>query len=303
MATGFGVEAAQDGTCTTNDDILRIIGAEYRMPGIVSGVAVVNQPDKMAYTVMPGAVVMAWGAEQDMKTMVPVVKTTVTADPNPGTTSRTDTIYVQQHSISADGDNQAVVGVTSGSLPARSIMLDQYTVPGGATTAKDATAVGNRVYTRPVGGQFGQIAKIHYQDTTVRSGGVIQGGSASLFFGSIWAGVAPSDRDVMVHFNSTVSAGPDAKGSTRNETGSVLYKFYLNGQVVASWERAFSNIWETKSFAFPLVIQKAVNTISYTVERRWTPSGSSGTWQVQAGGTSQFPGDQLWVMDHGVANL
>lgn len=301
MATGLGLEPDQAGNGTTPDDLQRIIGASYRVEGIMSGCAVA-QMSKMSYKVFAGAVVMNWGTDQ--KIAVPVPATEVPTDPNPGTKTRRDKVYVQQRTVSADGDNLVVVKVTQGALPPRSVLLADYEVPAGATSTTGAVDRANRVYTRPVGGQFGQIAKFVDKDSSEHTTGVFKRGQQQLFFGATWAGVAPTDRDVIVFFNSCVSASDNPRTQmTLDESGSVIYKFYLNGTLVYSFERPYDKYWSVYSVSFPLVLQQFVNDMYYTVERRYVPSGSSGKWKVRYGGKDQFPGDQMWVVDNGVANL
>lgn len=291
MATAFGLDVDQAGNGTTPDDIQRILGAQWRTAGIVSGCAVTGMSEA-AYNVFAGAVVMDWG--KDQKIMVPVVATKVPTTANPGTTARTDRVYVQQRTVSADGDNLAVVKVTQGSLPARSILLAEYKVPAGATDTKGAVDQANRIFTRPVGGQYGQVAKSIDMDTTTHAGELIKRGQVNLWFGAMWAGVAPTDRDLMVHFNSCISAAGETQGE-----GSVIYKFYLNGTLAYAVERVWNKYWNSEHFAFPIVIQKDFNTMYYTVQRR----SGTGTWAVRYGGSEKFPGDQMWVIDNGVANL
>lgn len=293
MATGLGLAVDSAGNGTTPDDMQRIIGANWRVAGILSGAAV-EGTSTMRYHVFSGAVVMNWGTDQ--KIVVPVTDTYVPVSPNPGSAVRRDKIYVQQRTVEADGDNLTVVAATAGSLPPRSILLADYEVPAGATTTAGAVDRANRVYTRSVGGQYGQVAKFIDTDTTQHGKELVKRGVQQLWFGAMWNGVAPTDRDAMVHFNSCISAGT---GQGIDPEGSVIYRFYLNDSLVYSVERVFNKYWESKYFAFPLVIQQANNTIYYTVQ--W--KSGADTWAVRYGGTDKYPGDQLVVVDNGVANL
>ncbi|WP_178945897.1 hypothetical protein [Kocuria sp. TGY1127_2] len=293
MATGFGLDIDQNGNGTAPDDIQRIIGANWRVAGILSGCAV-ETTSTMQYHVFAGAVVMNWGMDQ--KVLVPVEETRIPVDPNPGTTSRRDKIYVQQRTTEADGDNLAVVASTPGALPARSILLADYEVPANSTSTSGAIDRANRVYTRSVGGQYGQVAKFIDTDSSVHGKELIKRGQQQLWFGAMWNGVAPTDRDLMIHFNSCISAGPNQGADPE---GSVIYKFYLNDALVYSVERVFNKYWESKHYAFPVVIEQANNTIHYTVQ--WSSGASS--WAVRYGGANKAPGDQMVVVDNGVANL
>lgn len=293
MATGFGLEVDQDGNGTTPDDVQRIIGANWRVAGILSGCAV-EGTSSMEYHVFAGAVVMNWGTDQ--KIVVPVVDTRVPVEPNTGTKSRRDKVYVQQRTVSSDGDNLAVVKTTTGSLPSHAILLADYEVAAGAKSTQKATDRANRIYTRSVGGQYGQVAKFVDSDSTEHGKEKIKRGQQKLHFGAMWNGVAPTDRDLMFYFNSCISSG---SGQGENAQGSVLYKFYLNDSLVYSIERVFNKFWESKSFSFPVVIEDPENTIHYTVQ--W--KSGADTWAVRFGGEDKYPGDQLVVVDNGVANL
>lgn len=293
MATGFGLDLDQDNNGTTPDDIQRIIGANWRVAGILSGAAVEGTAT-MEYHVFAGAVVLNWGMDQ--KILVPVEETRVPVEPNPGTTTRRDKVYVQQRTPETDGDNLAVVASTTGTLPPRSMLLADYEVPANATSTAEAVDRANRVYTRSVGGQYGQVAKYIDTDSTVHGKDLVTRGKQQLWFGAMWNGVAPTDRDLMIHFNSCISAGPNQGTSPE---GSVIYKFYLNNELVYSVERVFNKYWESKNFTFPVVIEQPSNTIHYTVQ--WSSGASS--WAVRYGGANKAPGDQMIVVDNGVANL
>lgn len=293
MATGFGLEVDSAGNGTTPDDVQRIIGANWRVEGILSGCAV-EGTTSMQYHVFAGAVVMNWGMDQ--KIIVPVTETRITVDPNTGTTSRRDKVYVQQRTVATDGDNLAVVKVTQGSLPARSVLLADYEVPANASTTAGATDRANRVYTRSVGGQYGQVAKFIDTDGSEHGKELVKRGVKKLYFGAMWNGVAPTDRDMMVHFNSCISAGSN-QGA--NPEGSVIYRFYLNGNLVYSVERVFNKYWESKYFAFPIVVEQASNEMYYTVQ--W--KSGADKYAVRYGGADKYPGDQFTVIDNGVANL
>lgn len=296
MATALGLDIDQTGKGTTAQDLRRIIGSVYRTPGIISGAAVARSSTAMSYQVFDGSVVMDWGGDE--KVIVPVPRTTLPTEQNPGVTARRDKVFVKQQTVEADGSNDAYVGITTGSLPPRSFLLADYEVPANTTkNTSEAIDRANRIYTRQAGAQYGQVAKITDNDSTPHTGKkLVSRGPERLFFGAMTDGVAPTDRDMMVHLTSCISA---ADRSPFEATGSVIYKIYINDKVVATFERVFNRFWEAKTFSVPVLIQQPVNTIRYTVQ--WK-SGYED-WQVRAGGPDQYPGDTLVVMDHGAANL
>lgn len=306
MATSFGLGIDQAGNGTTDEDLRRIIGAVYRVAGIISG-CTVSTTSKMAYKVQSGAVILGWGADEKVAT--PVYSIEVPVEPNTGSSTRRDKIYVQQRTVSADGDNLAVVKVTNGAIPARSILLADYEVPAGATSTAGANDRSNRIYTRSVGSQYGQVAKYTDKDTTPHADGVLKRAEQQLFFGAQWRGVAPGDRDCTVYFNSSASTAADKTGIPVEGEGTVTYKFYLDGKLVHRFERQINQYRTLVSTQFPIVIQGGsteqtyTHSMYYTVELQADKNIPGGKWQVNYGGPNAFPGDQFWVVDNGMANL
>ncbi|MED6116905.1 hypothetical protein PIB30_104675, partial [Stylosanthes scabra] len=237
MAVGFGIDRDANGNGTTPEDIQKIIGSIWNMEGIIFGGAVDTVASEMAYQITPGSVLINMGDQR--RIIAPFDRIKVPTDPNPGTSTRRDKVYVKQNLSNADGSNLVEIKVTQGSLPARSILLADYEVPAGATTTAGAVDRSNRVFARSVGGSYGQVAKSVDKDTSVRSTGVFKMGQQQLFFGTQWHGVAPGDRDCTLHFVSNVSSGRGNDGVPVDEVGTVLYTFYLNGTKLCRFERKF----------------------------------------------------------------
>lgn len=285
MATGYGLLPDAKGNGTTPEDIQLIIGAQYRYEGIISGVAVAQMSGKLAFQVMEGAVVMNWGTNQ--KIMVPVYRQEIPVAANPGTTAVRVKVYVQQQTVAADGDNLAVVKTTTGALPARSILLADYEIPPG-TTKNTAAAIdrANRIYTRPVGGQYGILHKTIDKDTSWHNTpGVITRGQGRI-------GVLPTERDVTIHLNSCLT--------TQDALGTVQYKFYVDGALAATCERPVDWNYGNHYFAFPLVLDATSHTFHYTVEGRPQTLGDN-QFRIVYGGPNSNTGDMFWVQDNGVA--
>lgn len=307
MAVGFGIDRDANGNGTTPEDIQKIIGSIWNMEGIIFGGAVDTVASEMAYQITPGSVLINMGDQR--RIIAPFDRIKVPTDPNPGTSTRRDKVYVKQNLSSSDGSNLVEIKVTQGSLPARSILLADYEVPAGATTTAGAVDRANRVFARSVGGSYGQVAKSVDKDTRVRSTGVFKMGQQQLFFGTQWHGVAPGDRDCTLHFVSNVSSGRGSDGVPVDEVGTVLYTFYLNGTKLCRFERKFDAYRTEQHFAYPFVIQKPpngqghVHQIYYTLERKAYDSKGKGTYQVNYGGSEGYAGDCMWIVDQGMANL
>lgn len=286
MATGFGMGPDQNGNGTTPDDIQRITSAEYIWAGIING-CTVNQTTGMSYQVDGGAAVIRVG--EFAKVKVPVFAQTIPTLPAPATGSRTDIVYVKQNFPASDGNNQVVIGVGT-SLPANSLELARYQIPAGITSTRQATYLGNPIFTRPVGGQFGTLLQLTDTDTsTHKPGEVITRGVGSFY---LW-----TDSDVEINLSSCIST----PGSGVNDYGSVMYTIYIDDKIFKSWERAYNNVWEIKQFTQYAYLPLGRHTIKYTAQTRWVPSGKPGQWQVRHGYAEKFPGDELTVVHSGVA--
>lgn len=292
MATGLGVPhvvTPEGPVGTTPEDMQRIIAAEYNTDGIIDGCDV-SGTATMEYRVTAGAVVLSTGT--DMAITIPVVATTLPAAAAPATGTRTDLIYVRQlFPTQGNPDNTAFVGVTSGALPANSVLLDQRVVPAGATATTATTSVANRKFARPVGSTLGRLHLHVEKDSTPRTTGVFTRGAGRFY--------VPTDRDVDIRLASCVSASA-SNGATLDEYGSVLYTVYVDNNPFVSFERRFDRFWETKVFTAVLAATEGEHTVHYTVQQRFVPAGQSGRWAVRYGGADKFPGDDFRLYDRGV---
>ena len=284
MATGFGVGPDQAGNGTTPDDIQRITSAEYIWPGIINRGAVTGTTE-MKYKLEGGAAVISVGEVAKVK--VPLFAQDIPTAPAPATGSRTDIVYVKQNFPATDGNNAVVVGVAQ-SLPSNALELQRFTVPAGATSTNQCTKIGNPIYTRPVGAQFGGLVKKVDSDTSVRVPGTVYTRGVGSF--NLW-----TDSDVEVKISSCI------RSITTSEYGSVFYRIYVDDILRFTWERRYDNVWETKDFSRIIPLDVGRHTVKYTVESRWIPSGMSGKYKVEHGGADRFPGDELSVIHQGVA--
>lgn len=280
---------------TTTQDMQRIIAAEYRTAGIIDGCDITTG-STMAYTISAGAVVLDTG--HDMAVKVPVAQQTIPTTPAPATGTRTDTIYVRQNfPTEANPDNSSFVGVTSGAAPSNTVVIDRRTVPAGATGTSATTSVHNRKFALPIGGSLGR------QHLAIDTGGTVFTPTSKVTRGAGTIYV-PTDRDLEFNMISTVSMS-DANGSTPDQywNCSVLYKFYVDGELVKSWERMISRIWDSQQFSFVYAMPEGQHSVHYTVEGRYFPEWTGAAyrfWTVREGGTNKFSGDQFRVYDRGV---
>ena len=288
MAVGFGVGPDQNGNSTMPEDIQAIISAEYIWAGIITGCDV-KGTSGMNYQVVAGAVVIK--LDDFHKIKVPVLAQTVPTAAAPATGSRTDIIYVKQNFPSTDGNNAVVVGVGA-SVPANAVEIGRMVIPAGATSTNQGTPTGNRVFTRPVGAQFGVLFSSVDTDTTVHKPGEQLTRGAGSF--GLW-----TDSDVELKLSSCVSSEFD----TKEEYGSVIYRIYVDDILQYSWERRFDRFYESKEFSRLVTLKAGRHTVKYTVEHRFNPSGMSGNWRVRYGGVDKFSGDDFRVIHRGVATV
>lgn len=289
MATAWGIGPDANGNGTTPEDIQRIIAAQYMNAGIIDG-ADVRGTASMSYTVTAGAVILDTGA--DMAVMVPVPATTVATTAAPATGSRTDTVYVKQNLPGSDASSMAVVGVTSGAAPSNSIVLAKFTINAGMTSTSGANQTHNRKFAVPVGASLGRLHRYSpAASSAAQPNGVTTRGAGRIY--------VPTDRDIEIDMVSTVRAAHE-DGSRNNEgIGSVMYKFYVDGQHVKSWERRYDRMYETKQFSFIHALTEGEHTVHYTTELQFVQV-SPGYWAIAKDGTEKWPGDVFTVSDRGV---
>lgn len=288
MATGWGVGPDKNGNGTTPEDIQRITSAEYIWAGILNRCTVTGTTG-MSYKVEGGAAVIQVGPVAKVK--VPVFEQTIPTTAAPTVGSRTDIVYVKQNFPATDGDNAVVVGVGQ-TLPANALELDRFTVPAGVTSTNQCQRVGNPIFARPVGGQFGVLYSYTDTDKTVRGPGYVGKKGAGSFY--LW-----TDSDLDITLTSTI-----ANAAVNDNHGSVFYKIFVDDKLVRTIERKYERVWESKDFVTPITLDKGRHTVHYEVSTWYTPEGQDGRWRVlHREGAELFAGDIFTVNHRGVATL
>lgn len=293
MATGWGVPDLRDtdGTiidATTPDDVQIITNAKYDNPGIITGAKVFTRAD-MKVNITNGAVVMRWG--QDRAVEVPVYAQTITLDPAPPTGSTTVTFYVQQANTSTS--RAASVVMTTGTAPAGTVVLDQLRVPAGATKSSACESVWDRRYARLTQSTQGVLTKAIDTDGSLRVKGRVYKKMEQRFF-------VDTDREVTIKLS--VTAGREGYTPQNDVSGSLMYKIYLDGILVQSFELAINRFWRTQQVETYQTVAMGAHTVYVTSE--WQSDGADSkntSWKVHHGGVERWPGDRLVVLDSGVA--
>lgn len=199
MATGFGVDPKSDGTSgTSSADIRKIFGGIYT-PGIISGATVTTSGSAMQYTVSSGVVSIRPSSGESI--LAPVAAATINTAAAPATGTRTDTIYAQQRYATIEGDANVIVDVTSGALPARSIVLKKYIVSAGQTNTNAAVRTGGVDYSIPYGASLGGLHYAKY--TAMGMGGNLPNSLTRVCSGSFYL---PTDRRVIFKVRAVISA-------------------------------------------------------------------------------------------------
>jgi hypothetical protein len=200
MTSGFGVDPTKDGSGnitsgTTSQDIRQINSGLYS-PGIISGCKVSVSSASMTYTVSAGVACIQMSSGENV--LVPVPATTINAAAVPSSGTRTDYIYVTQHTPAIDGDSNVVVTYGT-STPARSLTLDQFLQPAGATTTSSGARNGALSYSIPYSGGLGRLHYYqHAYNGTLRSSPMEWVGNGTIFL--------PTDRMTTWRVHGVLSA-------------------------------------------------------------------------------------------------
>lgn len=293
MPTGFPVPNMADGTGATPEDLQLVVASRYRNAGILEGTEVTGQTD-MRYHVARGAVVVDLGP--GLAAEVPVGEQYLTVNAG-GTAARTDTIYVKQNLPATNGDNLAVVAVTSGAAPAGAVILDKRLVPAGATSTSATSSTHDRVYAILTGGSLGSLGYKADTDATPHLTETVRAGDVRL-------PALPTDRLVELTFTGTMSLSTST-GATPDTTlrASVIVRLYVDDKLRKSFELPVDRMWASRQFTtLETVTAGAGHTAHYTVTRKWVdpalPAGSA-YWAVRAGGVDQYRGNTLALFDRG----
>lgn len=295
MPTGIGVPPDANGDGVTPEDDQILIAADYYTDGIIDGCEITGT-STMEYQISPGAVIINTG--DGMAVKVPVRGGRLPTATAPTSGSRTETLYVKQNFPQTDGDSLAHVGVVTGTvIPSNAIAIDRRVVPANITATTATTRNFNRKYALPIGGSLGRLhlAIDSNESPHAISENIVRGA------GTIYV---PTDRDVEFNMTSTASLATQA-GLTPDSSGlaSIMYKFYLDGNLIRSWERGINRFWESKQLNFIVALAAGEHQVRYEVKGRfWDPSFAVGTryWAVRHGGTEQFSGDAFRIYDRGV---
>lgn len=248
MATGWGVEKNGDDGFGTND--ARLISAAQYTVGVLQGCQVVTSSTGLTYSVTrgtsPSSVAVGSASAADGNVLFPVDEGTKTGPVAAGdsTNPRVDSVYAVQHDPSAgDTDNHVVVVAVSGTPAAAPVepaapagivvKLGSFLVPASAATTSEATPYGDITYSIPYGASLPN--PLH--SWTDQFNGVADQGNRNLGAGSFFL---PTDRAVVFEIMPTIST--EAVG----KTGSCIYHFVLDGEIVQSYEISYDGYWQTK---------------------------------------------------------
>lgn len=296
MATGFGTPPDAQGNGTSPEDVQRMNGMMFYNSGIIDGGKVTGRAD-MAYAVSAGAVVIDMGP--GMAVIAPFAATTVPTPAAPATGQRTDTIYVKQNLPGVDNTSSVVVAVTSGSAPARSIILDQRVVRAGTTATSALSSNYDKRFARLIGSSLGVLssssdedATAHHVDTTTKRG-------SQRFY-------VPTDRKVSLRLTTTMSrCGADGTPKQGNLRGVAEIRVFLDNQLIRTHHREYSGYAAyTDQFQTDETVLVGDHTAHYEVVIYWLEDGihrPTEYWRVRSGGTTKYHGSHLTVVDEGVA--
>lgn len=294
MATGFGIAPDANGSGTTPEDIQRITAAKYENAGILTGAAVTRRSD-WAYDVTDGAVIIDVAPE--MAVEVPVSAQTLTPPTLSGGAAAVHTVYVKQNFPGTDGNSLAFVGITAGTAPAGSVVLDRFQVPAGATATTAATSNWDRVYALVSGASLGRLGYHADIDPTPYTTQTLTRGGFRI--------TVPTDRLVDVQLTGTISHSTSGGATPATDlVSSVVFKIYIDNELRKSWEMGYSRLWESKQFHTTEFVSAGSHDVHYTVARRFANPGLSAAnsyWAIRGGGSEQWRGNTIAVIDRGVS--
>lgn len=296
MPAGFGVAPDAQGNGTTPTDIQAINGAMFYNPGIIDGGRVTGRAN-MAYDVSAGAVVVDTGG--GLAIIVPISATTVTTAAAPATGSRTDKIYVKQNMPGADGTSSAVVGVTSGTVPVNSVVLDQRVVKAGTTSTSATSSNYDRRYARLIGSSLGVLSSSSDDDTTAHHVDTVVKRGTQRFY-------VPTDRKVSLRLTTTMSRSrQDGMPQQGNLRAVAELRLFLDNQLIRTHHREYSGFAAyTDQFSTDETVLAGDHTAHYEVAIYWLEDGiyrPNEYWRVRSGGTTKYHGSHLTVIDEGLA--
>lgn len=288
MATGFGITQDSQGNGTTPEDIQTITAAEYMTPGVIAGCEVVGT-SSMQWEVKPGAAVIQLAPNRYVR--VPVVGQKITTQPAPATGTRTEYIYVKQNLPASDAGSNAVVVQIGATVPPNAVMLSKREIRAGQTATTASNELGNIMYSQPVGTSFGLLHHHYFEGNQYTGKGEFTRGKGTFY--------VPTDRNIDVRLTSTVSnCLPNGETAKITDVGSVMYQIYIDGQLAFSRERSYNNTKTTTDVTRVLKVKAGAHEIYYKVfNMEWGYTG----WKVNGGGPRKFAGDQLAVVDLGIA--
>lgn len=243
MTTGWGIDPLKDGSGnvtvgTTAADFRQIQGGIYS-PGLISGGLVTRSASSLTYTVAAGVAAFPIVTGTNPQTALGPIPagSVVTTAPTSG--SRVDLVYATQRTVTANGDPNIVLGVGT-TLPARSVLLNGFTISAGNANTNATVQSANIAYSIPYGASLGLLVNKRSSflgNFTVRADDI-----TSSFY-------LPTDRLVRVTLDSTLSALGAVGFGTSATYCEAGYDVFIDGGRYALWssmglhQAAAENSW------------------------------------------------------------
>lgn len=295
MASGLGVDPTKNGSGvitsgTTAEDIRRINGSLYS-PGLMGGGVVTTSSSALTYTVSAGVGVVetAPGSKQHMVIPIPATTLTVTS---PVGAARKDIIYAQQRTPAVDGDSNVIVNFGT-TLPPRSVLLSDRTLPAGATTTSQASVSGNITYSIPWGASLGRLHYFQYQTPgALTTSGIQRMGHTNLFL--------PTDRLVRWRIDAVMYAMNASGFSSTSYCEMGFLPSYDNGDFVLWTTPGLHQAWGTYSFEATILMTAGVHPINFGLTRIVGPGTAATHYGLDGQGYGRR-GIEFSLFDAGVA--
>lgn len=293
MPVGFPIsDGAGNGTSAA--DMRQVIASHWHNMGVIRGCGVGTASSGLTYSVAAGNAVSsrsaAYGAVE-----FPVPASTVTTTAGPASGTRIDVVYARpldpsQGDASTDVEVKVAQGTastgtpSSPTIPAGAVELRRFIVPQGMSKTSQATATGSVNYAIPYGGGLGVLHKWTDQANGLANQNLLRLGNGTIYL--------PTDRAVEFQIMPTISTNAD------NHDGVALYRFILDGVVIASFEIMYREHWETRFLALPFTLTAGTHSVAY---ERYKRAGDDFYHHYGAQNGETYLGTVFQVVDRGVA--
>jgi hypothetical protein len=291
MTTGFGVDPVITNNIPTkgmtSSDVRKVFGGLYS-PGVISGAVVTTSGSSMTYNISAGVVAIPSGTGEVV--LAPVAGQSKAVS-NPGSSPRTDIIYVRQQFFGNDGDVEVIVGVNT-SVPVGGLEIARYTVPANATNTNSALRTGSIDYSIPYGGSLGLL----HSSASTFNGVPVETAGTDVYY---LAGSFDLPTDRRLRFSVSISCSTqDGQDGTQGTWVEPMLAPQLDNVDLVNWTFRATGSWQTYFFSYDTILPVPAGPHTVRLRRNWYAATGRKPWIHYGGGQT---GTTFAVTDLGVA--